>query len=82
MFKYHSIIGYGSSTAPSWVAINSTTGILTITSPSVNVDIDFAFDMTSSISVVSIFVHKFIKLTVIDCQCKIERNAQIQAALL
>ena len=68
MIKYHSISGYGSSTVPSWVAINSTTGILTITAPSVSADTEFDFDATSSIYGVSSPVQKLIKLTVINCQ--------------
>ena len=70
MLKYNSISKYGSSTASSWVAINSTTGILTISAPSVNADTEFYFFVTSLIRGVSSPVQKLINLTVFNCQAQ------------
>ena len=58
----------GSSTAPSWVQINTSTGQLTITAPGVNSDSNFSFYVVSSVSGTSISVQKLITLTVSKCQ--------------
>ena len=64
----YSISSYGSSTVPSWITINSLTGVLTITAPNVSADTEFYFYATSSITGVSNPVQKLIKLTVVNCQ--------------
>ena len=68
MLKHNSISSYGSSTVPSWITINSLTGVLTITAPNVSADTEFYFYATSSITGVSNPVQKLIKLTVVNCQ--------------
>ena len=67
LFNY-SISNYGSSTAPSWVKINSSTGQLSITSPSVNSDSDFYFYVMSLDIGSFTLVQKPIKLTVTKCK--------------
>ena len=69
LFNY-SISNYGSSTAPSWVKINSSTGQLSITSPSVNSDSDFYFYVMSLDIGSFTLVQKPIKLTVTKCQAQ------------
>ena len=53
-------------TAPSWVTIDSTWGVLTITAPEVNTDTEYDFYISSSISGVSSQIKNLIKLTVIN----------------
>ena len=53
--------------APSWVTIDSTLGVLTITTPDVNSDTEYDFYVNSSISGVLSPIKKLIKLTVINC---------------
>ena len=54
------------ATAPSWVTIDSTLGVLNITAPEVSSDTEYDFYISSSISGVSSPVKKLIKLTVIN----------------
>ena len=71
-----SLSSYGSSAIPSWVSINSNTGVLTITaSPSVSLNTEFVFYVTSTVSGVASPVHKLIKLTVTDNP---QQNSQTQ----
>ena len=60
--------GSGSTNVQYWVNINSTTGVLAITAPSVSANTDYYFYVTSSIANISNPVQKLIKLTVINCQ--------------
>lgn len=55
---------YGSSTVPSWVTIDSSTGVLTATKPKVSVDTEFSFNVDSTISGFSSPVQKLVKLTI------------------
>ena len=76
IFILHSLSSYGSSAIPSWVSINSNTGVLTITaSPSVSLNTEFVFYVTSTVSGVASPVHKLIKLTVTDNP---QQNSQTQ----
>ena len=71
-----SLSSYGSSAVPSWVSINSSTGVLTITaSPNVSLNTEFVFYATSTVSGVASPVHKLIKLTVTDNP---QQNSQTQ----
>ena len=63
----YSLSNYGSSTVPSWVTINSSSGILTVTSPSVTADTEYSFYVSSIISGVSSPVLKLVKLKVLNC---------------
>ena len=82
----HSLSSYGSSAVPSWVSINLSTGVLTITaSPNVSSNTEFDFYVTSTISGVASPVNKLIKLTVTDdppqnsqTQNNSQKNSQAQ----
>ena len=63
----YSINNYMSSIAPSWISINSDTGELTITPPTVNSNTEYYFYVNSEISGISDPVQKLIKLTVQGC---------------
>ena len=52
---------------PSWISIDSTSGVLNITAPEVNFDTEYDFYINSLISGVSNPVLKLIKLTIINC---------------
>ena len=54
------------STLPSWVAINSTTGVLSIVAPDVSSDTEYDFYIVSSVSGVTSSILKKIKLTVLN----------------
>ena len=54
------------STVPSWVAINSSTGALTITAPEVSSDAEFSFYIVSSVSGIPDPIKKLIKLTILN----------------
>ena len=64
----YSTSNYCSSVVPSWVSIDSSTGVLTIAAPSVDADTEFDFYVSSSISGLSSSVMKLIKLTIANCQ--------------
>ena len=54
------------SIAPSWVVIDSTSGVLNITAPDVTSDIEYDFYINAAISGVSSPVQKLIKLTILN----------------
>ena len=62
----YSISNYGSSTAPSWVTIDPSTGQLSISTPNVTADTIFSFYVNSNITGVTNPVQKLVKLTVLD----------------
>ena len=62
-----SISNYNGATAPTWIAINSTTGRLSIAAPDVSSDTEFDFYISSNITGVPVFINKLIKLTVFNC---------------
>ena len=53
--------------APSFVLIDSTSGTLTVSAPSVDSDTEYNFYVTSTVSGVSSPVQKLVKLTVTNC---------------
>lgn len=63
----YSINNYELITAPSWVSIDSSTGLLSISTPSVDADTQFIFNVNSAISSSTGPVQKLIKLTVVNC---------------
>ena len=62
----YSIGNYNSIAAPSWVSINSSTGELTILTPSLTSDTEFDFYFVSTVSGVADPIQKAIKLTVLN----------------
>ena len=61
---HHSTGNYGLSAVPSWISINSSTGILSIAQSSVVTDTEFDFYVVSTVSGVSNSVKKLIKLII------------------
>ena len=57
-----------SSTAPAWVVIDSSTGNLNITAPTVSTDTEFDFYIDSNISGASQPIKKLIKINILDCK--------------
>ena len=64
----YSTSNYCLSVVPSWVSIDSGTGVLTISEPSVDADTEFDFYVSSSVSGLSSSLAKLIKLTIAYCQ--------------
>ena len=62
-----SLNSYNSAIVPSFVSINSTTGVLSISAPSVSSSTNYSFYITSTISGISSPVQKIINLTVKKC---------------
>ena len=62
----YGITNYMSSTAPTWVTINPSTGVLDIISPAVTIDTEHYFYINSAISGVSAPVQKLIRITVLN----------------
>ena len=60
----YSLANYGLFTVPSWVVINSSTGILTITAPIVTSDTEYDFYVQTQASAYSFSSNKLIKLTI------------------
>ena len=58
------------STAPSWVAIDPVSGILSINSPEVSLDTEYDFYINSAVSGASSPVQKLIKLIITKCAAK------------
>ena len=58
---------YNGVEVPSWIKINSTTGVLNITAEEVSEDKEFDFYISSNINGVSNSIQKLIKLTVLNC---------------
>ena len=56
------------STAPAWVVIDSSTGMLNITAPTVSEDTEFDFYIDSNIAGVSQPIKKLIKINILDCK--------------
>ena len=60
----YTISNYPATTAPSWVTIDSTTGMLTIVAPSVSADTVYKFYVSSSVTGNSDLIQKIIQLTI------------------
>ena len=58
------------STVPSWIAVDSVSGILSINAPEVSLDTEHNFYINSAVSGVSSPIQKLIKLIVTDCAAK------------
>ena len=58
------------STVPSWVAIDSVSGVLSINSPEVSSDTEHDFYINSAVSGVSSPIQKLIKLIITNCAAK------------
>ena len=63
-FISFSTANYMSSTVPSWVAIDSVSGILSINAPEVSLDTEYGFYINSAVSGVSSPIQKLIKLII------------------
>ena len=62
-----SIANYNGETAPSWVTINSASGVLLLSAPSVSSNTDFQFYIDSTITGVASVIHKVVKVSVVKC---------------
>ena len=58
------------STVPSWVVIDSVSGVLSINAPEVSLDTEYDFYINSAVSGVSSPVQKLIKLIITNCAAK------------
>ena len=58
------------STVPSWIAVDSVSGVLSINAPEVSLDTEHDFYINSAMSGVSNPIQKLIKLIVTDCAAK------------
>ena len=58
------------STVPSWISIDSVSGILSINAPGVSVDTKYDFYINSVVSGVSSPIQKLIKLIITPCTAK------------
>ena len=65
-----STANYMTSTVPSWVAIDSVYGILSINASEVSLDTEFDFYINSAVSGASSPIQKLIKLIITNCAAK------------
>ena len=65
-----STANYMTSTVPSWVAIDSVSGVLSINVPDVSVDTEHDFYINSAVNGVSSPIQKLIRLIITDCAAK------------
>ena len=65
-----STANYMTSTVPSWVAIDSVSGMLSINSPEVSLDTEYDFYINSAVSGASSSIQKLIKLIITNCSAK------------
>ena len=65
-----STANYMTSTVPSWVAIDSASGILSINAPEVSSNTEYDFYINSAASGVSSPIQKLIKLIITNCAAK------------
>ena len=63
----YSLASYNGNTIPSWVTINSSTGQLSITTPSPSTNTDYSFYISSTISGVSSAVNKIMTISISGC---------------
>ena len=69
-FISFSTANYMTSTVPSWVAIDSVSGILSINAPEVSLDAEYDFYIDSAVSGASSPIQKLIKLIITNCAAK------------
>ena len=72
----YTLSSYNGATIPSFVSINSATGVLTIVAPSVSISTTYSFFISSTVPGISGPVQKIINLTVKKCTAS---NCQICA---
>ena len=65
-----STANYMASTVPSWVVIDSVSGILSINAPEASLDTEYDFYINSAVSGVSSPIQKLIKLIITNCAAK------------
>ena len=65
-----SIANYIVSTVPSWVSIDSGSGVLSINAPEVSLNTEYDFYINSAVSGVSSPIQKLIKLIINNCTAK------------
>ena len=65
-----STANYMTSTVPSWVAIDSVSGILSINAPEVSLDTEYDFYINSAVGGASSPIQKLIKLIITNCAAK------------
>ena len=63
----YSLTSYNGNTIPAWVTINSSTGQLSIATPSPSTNTDYSFYISSTISGVSSTVNKIMTISVSGC---------------
>ena len=66
IFNIDCISKYGNSNIPSWVRIDLDTGLMSMTTPSVDQDTEYDFNINTNVDGVSNPVQKLIKLTVTE----------------
>ena len=77
----YSLSSYKGSTVPSFVSINSLTGVLTITAPCVSGSPDYTFNILSAVSGVTDPVPTIIKLSVKQCSSGICSSSEVAKSL-
>ena len=65
-----STANYVASTVPSWVAIDSVSGILSINAPEISLDTEYDFYINSAVNGISSPIQKLIKLIITNCTAK------------
>ena len=65
-----STANYMTSAVPSWVTIDSGSGVLSINAPEVSLDTEYDFYINSAVSGVSSPIQKLIKLIISNCAAK------------
>ena len=63
----YSLASYNGNTIPAWITINSSTGQLSITTPSPSTNTDYSFYISSTISGVSSAVNKLMTISISGC---------------
>ena len=62
----YNISSYLDNALPSFASINSTTGVISVTTPVVSANTDYYFYLSSNATKVSYLINKLIKITVVD----------------
>ena len=61
-----SITNYNGAISPSWITVDSTTGVLAVSAPEVSIDTEFSFYISSSIGGVTGPINKVLKIVVLN----------------
>ena len=81
----YSLSSYNGSIVPSFVSINSATGVLTITAPCVSSSTDYSFNILSKVSGITDPTQNIIKLSVNNCtvgSCSSSEVAKLLSAII